>query len=663
MKLHLALANPSGAGATSTTATTLYYNVPYDELTRPAQGPSNPFKPAGGQTLKRKNVLTGYAEEAALSEATFTVQHRTFQSLGYARDPSVLGGGSNGSSGSGSASPFVGDVAAAARFGGRDVVQLRPSKADSAALRRKRQKRGDAGIVDGEGAYRGPWARYDDDDAALAAEAARAGAGLASDEEYEEDALEAANIDLTSGDGAGVNRFANMPGAAYARDDADGGATETSEFHGAAQFDYQGRTYMHVPQDLGIDLRKEVGSIKNYVPKKLIHTWKLPSGGAGGALAAAVAGVGPYAGGAAGGSSGVGGVSTASAGGGKAITALRFFPHSGHLLLSAAADAKVRIWDVYHERALLRTFSGHARAVTDACFSRDGTRFLSASFDRSMKLWDTEYGRCVARFSTGKIPHVVRFQGDAALAHEFLAGMSDKKIVQFDTRIDGSGSEPDGSSSKGGGGGSGGGGGGGRGWGGKPVQEYDHHLGAINTITFVDEHRRFITTSDDKSLRAWEYGIPVPIKFIAEPHMYAMVRAAPHPAGKYVAFQSADNQIVVYAATDKFRQNRKKCFRGHHTAGHAIDVSISPDGQFVASGDSAGFVCFWDFKTCKMLHKIPVGKGVGKAAAAAEAGGGSGSGAGGRDAVGVPVVAAQWHPQETSKFVTGSLDGVIRYFD
>ena len=532
MQLRMMLVKP--------TDTSLSYNVSYDDLTRPQQGPSNPFKRTEGNALKRKNVLTGYAEETAVSDATFTTQHRTFQSLGYTKDPSLSGG-------------YVGDVESVRRFEGKDVVQLRPSKAESQVIRQKRQRKGDASIVDGEGAYRGPWARYQDEDQAIENEAMLAGQQLASDEEFEEDAIEPANIVP-----------ARKAGTDYAEVEA-----ETTEFHGSAQFDYQGRTYMHVPQDLGVDLKNEVGSVTNFVPKKVIHTWKKHS---------------------------------------KAITALRFFPRSGHILLSSSADSKIKIFDVYHERELLRTNSGHTKSVTDVCFNVDGTQFLSASYDRQMKLWDTEYGKCIARFSTGKIPHVIRFNPSAAHSHEFVAGMSDKKIVQFDTRS------------------------------GELTQEYDHHLGPVNTITFVDENRRFITTSDDKSLRAWEYNIPVPIKFIAEPYMYSMVRSAPHPSGKYVAFQSADNQIVVYAATDKFRQNRKKAFRGHNTAGHGIELSISPDGHFIASGDSAGFVCFWDFKTCKMLHKLAVAKDQ-------------------------PVLCAQWHPQETSKFVTGAQDGVIKYLD
>jgi len=534
MRLQMMLAKP--------TDTSLTYNVPYADLSRPEQGPANPFKSNEGNALKRKNVLTGYAQEAVVSDATFNTQHRTFQSKGYTADPSA-----NGS--------FVGDMASVQRYGGKDVIQLRPSKGESRALRAKRQKMGEAGIVDGEGAYKGPWARWQGDDEAYEDEAALAGEELASDEEWVEEAIVPTKADplpQTSTD--------------YA---SDLSTTETTEFHGPDLYDYQGRTYMHVPQDLDIDLRGEDATQKNYVPKKHIHTWKSHN---------------------------------------KAISALRFFPNSGHLLLSASADCKVKLWDVYHSRELLRTYSGHTKSVTDATFTPSGTQFLTASYDRQMKLWDTETGQCTARFSTGKIPHVIQFHPSSPNPTEFLAGMSDKKIVQFDTRS------------------------------GEMTQEYDHHLGPVNTITFCDENRRFITTSDDKSLRAWEYNIPVPIKFIAEPYMYPLTNAAPHPNNKSVAFQSGDNQIVVYASTDRFRQNRKKSFRGHNNAGYAIDVGISPDGQFVMSGDSGGYVCFWDWKTCKMWHKM-----------VATADG--------------PCTRVAWHPRETSKVVTAGLDGSIKYWD
>lgn len=457
-------------------------------------------------TSTRGRVPTGYADEIVISEASFRTQHRAIES---ASEPHTK--------------------------------------------KRKREEKGDPSVVYGAGAYKGPWARYEE-------EQPETSSGEDEVSEYEED---------------GIQPQPAPPSKSGTDYDQSSAEKESTEFLGLEQYDYQGRTYMHVPQDLGIDLRSDPTETKNFVPKKLIHTWHASTGG------------------------------SAASGGGKAITQMRFFPDSGHLLLSAAADSKVKIWDTYHQRELLRSYSGHSKSVNDIDFRHDGIQFLSASFDRQMKLWDTETGACISRFTTGKTPHVIRF--NPSIPHEFLAGTSDKKIVQFDTRS------------------------------GALVQEYDHHLGPVNTITFCDEDRRFMTTSDDRSLRAWEYGIPVPIKFIAEPYMFSMVRSSPHPKGKYVAYQSSDNQITVYASTERFRQNRKKSFRGHNIAGYAIDVAISPSGDLVMSGDSGGFVCFWDWKSCKMYHKIQASDS--------------------------PVVACVWQPRTTSRCVTGDLNGLIKLWD
>ncbi len=55
----------------------------------------------------------------------------------------------------------------------------------------------------------------------------------------------------------------------------------------------------------------------------------------------------------------------------------------------------------------------------------------------------------------------------------------------------------------------------------------------MNTITFVDENRRFVTTSDDKTIRAWDFDIPVVIKYIAEPHMHSMPAVTLHPSSTF----------------------------------------------------------------------------------------------------------------------------------
>lgn len=52
-----------------------------------------------------------------------------------------------------------------------------------------------------------------------------------------------------------------------------------------------------------------------------------------------------------------------------------------------------------------------------------------------MKLWDTETGQCLKRFSNGKIPYCIKFHPDEDKQHIFLAGMSDKKIIQVSFRL------------------------------------------------------------------------------------------------------------------------------------------------------------------------------------------------------------------------------------
>lgn len=148
---------------------------------------------------------------------------------------------------------------------------------------------------------------------------------------------------------------------------------------------------------------------------------------------------------------------------------------------------------------------GHTKAIKDICFTNDGNKFLSAGFDRMIHYWDTEYGKVIHSFHNKKTPFCVKFHPSDGKQNIFLAGCSSKKILQYDIN------QKD------------------------VVQQYEEHLGSINTITFIDYGKRFVSTADDKKIYLWEFGIPVVAKHISEPNMNSIPSATMHPNGQHWA--------------------------------------------------------------------------------------------------------------------------------
>ncbi|XP_003971799.1 pre-mRNA-processing factor 17 [Takifugu rubripes] len=500
------------------------FNPTFETMFSPEFGPTNPFN--NQQMAAARNMLSGYAEPAHLNDFMFEQQRRTFSTFGYALDPSV-------DSNQISSSSFIGAVDEAEKNKGLTVFDSGHKKPD----KRKKIKGGDAEEIDN---FLGPWAKYVDEKS------------VAKPTEEEKKELD----EIT----------AKRQKRGKIQDEAPG--EEKTILHIKDMYDYQGRSYLHIPQDVGVSLRSSDAPDKCYLPKKQLHVWS---------------------------------------GHTKGVSGIRLFPKSGHLLLSCSMDCKIKLWEVYKERRCIRTFIGHSKAVRDICFNNTGSQFLSAAYDRYLKLWDSETGKCISHFTNRKVPYCVKFNPDEDKQNLFVAGMSDKKIVQWDVRT------------------------------GEVVQEYDRHLGAVNTITFVDENRRFVSTSDDKSLRVWEWDIPVDFKYIAEPSMHSMPAVTLSPNSKWLACQSMDNQILIFGAQNRFRLNKKKIFKGHMVAGYACQVDFSPDMSYVVSGDADGKLNIWDWKTTKLYHRIKAHDKV--------------------------CISALWHPHETSKVITCGWDGQIKLWD
>ena len=306
--------------------------------------------------------------------------------------------------------------------------------------------------------------------------------------------------------------------------------------------------------------------VDNKMPRRLVHTWKGHTGG---------------------------------------VQCIKFFPKSGHLLLSCSLDSRIKIWDTLSDKECRMTYTGHSQGVRDVSFTRDGSRFYSAAFDTMVHLWDTETGKIINSFSNNKIPFCVSVhpRDDDSI----IVGNQVCKAIQYDAKS------------------------------GKVVQEYNEHLGAVNSVTFCQDGNKLVTTSEDRKIFVWAYGIPVVEKYIAEPHFHSVPAVTVHPTQPYLVGQSMNNSIIVYQTTDAFVYQSRKRFFGHSNTGYAIRPGFSPDGKFLTSGSSDGSVFFWDWKSAKMYRSFKAHDGV--------------------------CMGSVWQPQSVSRMATCGWDGLIKLWE
>jgi len=338
----------------------------------------------------------------------------------------------------------------------------------------------------------------------------------------------------------------------------------TSVFHGQKETDFQGRSWI----ENKTQLPKDVDERECFLPKKWIHTWSGHTMG---------------------------------------VQAIRWFPKSAHLILSAGMDTKIKIWDYHNQRKCLRDYNGHDQAVRDINFTDDGRRFYSVSYDKNVQYWDTETGQIISTFTNKKTPFCVSVHPDPSMQNVIVTGCSNKKAVQWDANSA------------------------------SIVQEYDEHLGAVNSVTFCEDGKRLLTTSDDKKIFLWEFGIPVVVKYIAEPTMHSVPSVSVHPNKKYLIGQSMDNKIICYEAFGSFKFQGRKTWKGHMNAGYAIKPNFSSDGKWVMSGDTDGKIWFWDWAKQKNYRVLKAHDGV--------------------------CIDVMWHPTHMSRVVSCGWDGAIKLWD
>lgn len=304
-------------------------------------------------------------------------------------------------------------------------------------------------------------------------------------------------------------------------------------------------------------------------------------------------------------------------------------PRFGHLLFTADLLGRVRLWDATSAnssssghrqlpgtnrtdalggRGLLAVYTAHHRPIKSLCVTSDAAIMSSGSADGRVVMWDVESGALRGVLTNPEQLPVVQHLHHPTHESALLLAAVDRKVMLYDTRVSTT----------------------------RCQREYTGHMGTIFNLTLLSGGTKMLTTSEDRTLRTWDYRVPVQIKQFASAGMHAIAHVEAHPHEPYLAAQSLNNKILVFQdeGGGKLRMLRHREFTGHTISGTRCQVAFSHDGKYVSSGDGEGKLFIWLWSTGELVRSFRAHTQM--------------------------LVSHLWHPLEASRLVTSAWDGQIK---
>nr|CCC89678.1 conserved hypothetical protein [Trypanosoma congolense IL3000] len=291
------------------------------------------------------------------------------------------------------------------------------------------------------------------------------------------------------------------------------------------------------------------------------------------------------------------------------IQKIQWVPPVGHLMFAADLKGEVRLYETLSSRRqCIATFVAHTQPIKSLEVTPDAETMSTGSVDGTVALWDVERGECRGVLQNQEqLPCLQHLHHPLDPASLILVAL-DRKVVLYDVRTSMQ----------------------------KYQREYTGHMGAIFNLSLLSGGGKLLTTAEDKTLRTWDFRVPVQIKQIADVSMHAITHVVHHPTEAMLVAQSLNNQAIVFSdgGAGQVKLLRHRVFSGHTISGTRCQLAFSPDGRYLSSGDISGKLFIWSWSTGELLRSFSAHTQT--------------------------LVSHEWHPVEASRVVTSAWDGAIK---
>ena len=217
-------------------------------------------------------------------------------------------------------------------------------------------------------------------------------------------------------------------------------------------------------------------------------------------------------------------------------------------LVSGSNDNTAIVWNVKSGHALLR-LEGHVDRVQSAAYSLDGSRIATGSRDSSVKIWDASSGTCLHSIDLSEKAFRVTFTPDGAR----LAVMLDNRGAICDVQS------------------------------GTLIAVLGHDGGRNMYLSLPQQGDRVFTSTDNGKAKVWSAVTGEELLELRE-HTGIIHSVAFSPDGAEVAIASDDRTVVTY---DSWTGQRRRVYQ---MSSLALSVTYSPNGSYLAMGDSGGCI-------------------------------------------------------------------------